>query len=392
MAAVPRIDDNQRRARLGLRHFLAPDRARDDPVDVARGLVALHATDPATVHLAAAARMRTPLVKAIEDALYEQRTLIRMLGMRRTMFVVPTDVAPIVQAACTDAIALTERRKLVQHLGLGGIGDERWLAEVESTTLAALAKRGSATAAQLAEDEPRLRTQLVIPDAKTYGPPQNITTRVLTGLAAQGRIVRGRPRGSWISSQYLWSPVEEWLPAGLPPHAAEPARTELARRWLEAFGPGTTEDLKWWSGWTMGQARSALAALGAVKVRLDSGDGYVLAEDVSPAPEPGTWVALLPALDPTLMGWVGRDWYLGEHGPALFDRSGNPGPTVWSDGRIVGGWAQRPDGRVAVRLLSAVGKSARSAIDEAAEELTAWLGPVRVTPRFRTPLERELSG
>jgi hypothetical protein len=64
---------------------------------------------------------------------------------------------------------------------------------------------------------------------------------------------------------------------------------------------------------------------------------------------------------------------------------------VWSDGRIVGGWAQRPDGRVAVRLLSDVGRVARKAIDAAAEELGAWLGPVRVTPRFRTPLERELS-
>ena len=58
------------------------------------------------------------------------------------------------------------------------------------------------------------------------------------------------------------------------------------------------------------------------------------------------WVALLPALDPTTMGWQGRGWYLGPHGPRLFDRSGNAGPTVWVDGHIVGGWAQRPDGEV----------------------------------------------
>jgi len=91
------------------------------------------------------------------------------------------------------------------------------------------------------------------------------------------------------------------------------------------------------------------------------------------------------------MGWRERGWFLGEHGPALFDRSGNIGPTVWWDGRIVGGWAQRPSGDIAFRLLEDAGAEAMAAITAEAERLQAWLGPVRVTPRFRTPLERELS-
>jgi hypothetical protein len=101
-------------------------------------------------------------------------------------------------------------------------------------------------------------------------------------------------------------------------------------------------------------------------------------------------VALLPALDPTVMGWSGRSWFLGEHGPRLFDRSGNVGPTVWWDGRIVGGWAQRADGEIAYRLLEDVGADAAAAVRAEAERLRSWLGKVRVTPRFRTPLEREL--
>jgi hypothetical protein len=91
------------------------------------------------------------------------------------------------------------------------------------------------------------------------------------------------------------------------------------------------------------------------------------------------------------MGWSGRGWFLGEHGPLLFDRSGNIGPTVWADGRIVGGWAQRRDGEVAVRMLEDVGAHARAAVEREAERLAGWLGDVRLTPRFRTPLERELS-
>jgi hypothetical protein len=91
------------------------------------------------------------------------------------------------------------------------------------------------------------------------------------------------------------------------------------------------------------------------------------------------------------MGWKEREWYLSGHAPALFDRSGNPGPTIWVDGRIVGGWAQRKDGEVATRLLEDIGAEASSAVDDEAERLATWLGDVRVTPRFRTPLERELS-
>jgi len=117
----------------------------------------------------------------------------------------------------------------------------------------------------------------------------------------------------------------------------------------------------------------------------------VLADDLAPPPAAEPWVALLPALDPTVMGWSGRGWYLGEHGPTLFDRNGNAGPTVWWDGRIVGGWANRKDGEIAVRLLEDVGADGVAAVEAAAGRLADWLGPVRVTPRFRTPLERELT-
>jgi hypothetical protein len=105
-------------------------------------------------------------------------------------------------------------------------------------------------------------------------------------------------------------------------------------------------------------------------------------------PEP--WVALLPALDTSVMGWFDRTWFLGGHGARLFDRSGNAGPTAWSDGRVVGGWGQRRDGEIVLMLLEDVGTDARRALEREAERLRAWLGDVRVTPRFRTPIEREV--
>jgi hypothetical protein len=384
-----RIGTAQRRARLVARHGLG--RSATGPLDVARDLVALHSTDPATVYLSVAAR--APVVPAdLQRALYDERTLVRMLGMRRTVFVVPTDVAPVVQAACADAIAVNQRRLLLALLTEAKVAADpaAWLDEVAASTLRALAARGEASAATLCADEPRLRTQVTVAEGKAYGGSFNITTRVLFLLAAQGLIVRGRPGGSWLSTQYRWSTVDNWWPGGLPSVDTAPARAELARRWLAAYGPGTVADLKWWTGWTLTETRRALARLDTVEVDLDGAPGVVLESDVDGVPEEEPRAVLLPALDPTVMGWAGRDWYLGGHASALFDRSGNAGPTVWWGGRIVGGWAQRADGTVVARLLDRLDRSAARAVDAEAARVREWLGDVRVTPRFRTPLERDL--
>jgi hypothetical protein len=184
--------------------------------------------------------------------------------------------------------------------------------------------------------------------------------------------------------------VDAWLPDGLPEWSLQDAQTELVRRWLAGFGPATIADVKWWTGLPMGQVRKAVAAAGAVEVDLDGVGGLVLPDDLDPVPAPEPWAALLPALDPTTMGWAGRDFYLGPHRAALFDRNGNAGPTVWWDGRVVGGWAQRRSGEIVLRLLEDPGAEATAAVEADAGRLADWLGPVRVTPRFRTPLEREL--
>ena len=389
-----RIGVGERRARLAHRHRLAFRVRADDVAEVARDLVALHSTDPASVFLSAAARMRASDPATIERALYEDRTLVRLLGMRRTMFVVPLELVPVVHAACTRALVPAQRRRIVQVIEQAGIaGDgERWLREVEEATVRTLAVRGEASGSELAADVPGLRRQIVMNEGKSYGGASALTTRVLFVLAAGERIVRGRPRGSWISSQYRWAPIETWLRDGVPDLRPEEARADLVRRWLRGFGPGTVADLRWWTGWTAREVDRVLREVRPVEVQLDGrGTGLVLGDDVEPAPAHEPWPALLPALDPTVMGWTERGWFLGEHAPALFDRSGNAGPTVWWDGRVVGGWAQRRDGEIVFRLLEDVGADALRAIEDAASRLAAWIGPVRVTPRFRTPMERELS-
>jgi hypothetical protein len=307
--------------------------------------------------------------------------------------VVPVELAPVVQAACTRAIAVRERRKTEQFLREGGVTDDpaSWLAAVEAATVAALAERGTALSTDLSAVLPELAERIVLARGKAYEGSQSVASRLLPLLAADGVVVRGRPRGTWVSGgQYSWSTLADWLPGGLPELDTAEAQVTLARAWLARFGPAPVADLKWWSGWTLGQTRTALAAVGAVEVDLDGTPGVVLPDDLDPTPPPPPYAALLPGLDPTTMGWQDRGWYLGGHAKALFDTNGNAGPTLWWDGRVVGGWAQRKSGEVVLRFLEDAGAEAVAAAAEQAARLQEWFGPVRVTPRFRTPLEQEL--
>ncbi|MDH6216513.1 winged helix DNA-binding domain-containing protein [Streptomyces pseudovenezuelae] len=388
-----RIGAPERRARLALRHRLTGPARASSPEEVADTLVALHGSDPATVYLALGARLADAArtVPATERALYETRSLVRMHGMRHTVFVFPTDLTAVVHASTGLAVAARERTSLLKAMAKAGAPDAAWLKEVEESALAALALRGQATAAELAEDEPRLRERFVYAAGKSYEGVHTVSTRLLKVLGVEGKVVRGRPLGSWTSSQFRWAVTPEHPELDL----AE-AQSTLMSRWLRTCGPATEADLKWWTGWKVTDVRRALKAIGAREVSLDEGPGYVMADDIDPvAPPTEPWAALLPALDPTAMGWQLRDWYLApELRPHLFDYSGNVGPTVWWNGQVVGAWAQRADGEIAWRVLvpGGVSREAETAIGVEAERLRGWVGATRVTPRFRTPVEKELAG
>jgi len=388
------FETDERRQRLGVRHHLA---RRTGPLEgVVSDLIGLHSSDPATVFLSAWGRVDGFSPAHLEDALYRRRSLVRVLGMRRTLFVVPSSMVGVIDAACTKALAPAQRRRLVTMLAqqVTPDGAEAWLDDVSTRTLAALTTRGEATARELTADVPELATRLTVGQGKAWGGTMGVSTRVLFLLATEGRIVRARPLGSWTSGQYRWAPVERWIDGGIEPIPPSEACASLLRRWLRAFGPATMTDVRWWTGWTARLTTSTLSAVDAVEVRLasDTEPAWVLPDDVAVEEPPGQWVALLPSLDPTTMGWKRREWYLGAHADELFDRNGNAGPTIWANGRVVGAWAQASDGTVRTRLLERVSQRVARAIEAERRQLQAWLGDVRVRPRFRTPLERELNG
>lgn len=390
MRAIP---VSERRARLARRHRLAPASRAADVVDAVDSVVCLHATDPATVYLSAWARVAGMTVPDLERALYVDRSLVKHLAMRRTLFVFPRAVMGVAQAGAADRVAAGERRRLARDVEKAGLypDGEAWLAAASEQVLAALSGGREATSSELRAEIPLLEGAILYGEGKSWGGEAPVGPRVLTTLSAAGRIVRASNVGGWTISRPRWASMRSWLGEEIPRLGEAEGVAGMVERWLRAFGPGTEADLKWWLGSTVAEVRRALASLDAVEVDLDGRTGHLLPHDLEPAEPAEPWVALLPSLDPTTMGWFDREWYLGPHRAQLFDASGNAGPTAWVDGRVVGGWRQAGDGEVVLQLLEDVGAEAVRALELEAARLTDWLGGTRVMPRFPSPLSKAIA-
>lgn len=391
--SLPTISLEQRRARLARRHRLVAGSRARDAVDAANSLVALHGTDPGTVYLSAWARVDGFKVEDMAAALYEDRSLVKHMAMRRTLWVFPREVIPFAQAGVSAGVAATERKRLIGDVEKAELFADgaRWLDDACAQVLEALCDGRELTSSELRAELPVLEGSIVHGEGKSWGGKVPIGPRVLTVLSAQGKVVRASNDGGWAVSRPRWTSMEAWLGEPMPEVSAPEGLAALVERWLRSFGPGTTADLKWWLKSTVAAVRQALADLGAVEVSLgpEGSTGWVLPDDLDPVEEVEPWVALLPPLDPTTMGWTERTWYLGDHKAQLFDTAGNAGPTVWCDGRIVGGWRQREDGSVELQLLEKVSRDTRAKLDAQAEELTEWFGGKRVLMRFPSPLSKQ---
>jgi hypothetical protein len=381
---------DERRARLARRHLLTTAPGTGSIADVTSQLVGLHATDPATPYLSLWARMPGFEVGDLEAALYRDRSVLKHLAMRRTLWVLTAGDLTAVQAAASDRVAANERKRLIADVQKAGIADdgEKWLGRASKAVLAHIHQRGPTSARELRTALPELAGDHDPAPGKRWGGATPVAPRVLTVLGVEGFLVRGPNDGTWTTSRPRWASASAWLGAAGDPTAAEAARALVIRAWLHAFGPATVNDVKWWFGNTLTWARDGLRDVGAVEVEVHGTRGVALPDDLEPESDVGPWCALLPCLDVTTMGWQDRDWYLGEHRGQVFDTNGNAGPTAWCNGRVVGGWRQDAEGRVVLQLLEDVGAKASKALARKADELTDWLGGVRINPRFPSPLSK----
>jgi hypothetical protein len=384
---VRHVDDDERRARLGVRHALAAPVA--DALAAARAVTCLHATEPASVHLAAWARSGAGRAD-VDRALYADRSIVKQLAMRRTVFAFPRELLPAVWGSASARVAEQQRRRMAKEMESAGVArdGDAWSEQHLALVREMIERDGPLTTAEVRAALPALDAR-VTRGKGHYQADVAVAASVIVTLAASGAVVRGENDGGWKISRPRWTSSEAGLgavPTALPEAEGYAA---LVAAWLRSFGPGTEADLVWWLGSTKAAVRRALDDVDAVPVSLDGGDtGWLLPDDEGPVADPGPCGALLPALDPSTMGWKGRAFHLGEHVDKVFDRNGNGGPTAWWNGRIVGVWCQQPDGGVDVVLAEEVPRAARRALDAKAEELATWLDGDVVRSIYLSPLAR----
>jgi len=384
----PHVDDTARRARFQRRHLL--DGTVGTPVvEIADAVVGLHATTASTVHLSAWARNGEITPHDVDSALYDDRTVVKQLAMRRTLFVMSRPILADAVGAVGSRVAASERTNMLRDLRRddGPADPEGWIDQARSAVLDLL-DGTELVAAEVRKALPDFDISIMRDAGKSYGGLSPMLPRLLNHLAAAGDVVRGTNRATWAVSRPGWTSMSSWLGEPLAAVSPEDGHRDLVARWLRSFGPGTEADLVWWLGSTKTAVRKAVAALDVVEVDLDSGEtGYLMADDLDPVDEVEPRALLLPGLDPTTMGWRGREFYLDPaHVPHLFDTNGNGGQTAWWDGRIVGGWVQE-DNRVRVQLLEDVPADGVRALDARAAELAEWLGDVRLTQGlFASPM------
>ncbi|PSK82248.1 winged helix DNA-binding protein [Murinocardiopsis flavida] len=386
------VTDEERRARLGVRHALASTAKVASPVEAARAVVCLHATEPPSVHLSCWARVGALDIDDVERSLYDTRSLVRQQSMRETLFVFPRDLVPAVWGSASARVAATHRKRLVKDLERWGPAADgqgaAWLAAAEEAVLARLADGVPRPSQRVREEVPEAAGVIEQSPDKPWGGRIAIAPRVLTQLSLDGSVARAANAGAWYTSRPTWTTTQAWWGDEVPDAlASRQGYAELVSRWLWSYGPGTVDDLAWWLGGTKSAVRTALDDIGAQRVSLDDGSvGWLREDDLDPVAAAEPWVALLPLLDPTVMGWKARGFYLGAHAPQLFDSVGNAGTTAWVDGRVVGAWVQDPDGVVGLRLLDDdVSAEAREALAAEARRLSAWLDGQRVFAVYPSP-------
>lgn len=328
-------------------------------------------------------------MESVERAMYSDRSIVKQLAMRRTLFAAPRDLLPALLGGASARVAGQQRARLAKDVEAHGVAADgaAWVDRASAAVLERLADGEARGAARLRTELPELegRTRPG-PNAKAWEGSVTFAPRLLTLLGAEGRIVRGPNEGHWRTSRPQWTLMPSWLGEAVTPTSVREGYAELVGRHLATFGPATENDVVWWLGATKAVVRAALADVEAVPVELDGGaTGYVLPGDEMEDEAVGEWAALLPVLDPTTMGWKERSFYLdAAHVTHLFDINGNGGTTAWVNGRVVGCWVQDPDGRVRVIPLAPVARSQVRRLEVEAERLTAFLDGVVINSVYKS--------
>ena len=158
---LPLSPGAERLRRIGARHRIDPACRADSVLAAAEAVACLHGTDHPSIYLSAFARSWTDAA-AIDAALFEQRSLVKHLAMRRTVFAIPRGLLPAAHAGVSRRVGRTERTQLVRLLERERVvaDPEHWLPTACDDVLTHLAGHPVSPAAAVRDALPRLQPRV----------------------------------------------------------------------------------------------------------------------------------------------------------------------------------------------------------------------------------------
>jgi Winged helix DNA-binding domain len=309
------------------RSFLARQgllsRSRVPAVEMIERLVGMQAQEPFDPYVALWSRIEG-FDPAELSELIESRAAVRTQVMRSTLHLLSARDALRVQPLTLDVLRRVFRSAWSKRLG--------------DVPLDAVVDAGH----ELLRDEPRTRAELAaLLEPAFPGAPREALGQAVTFHLP---LVQVPPRALWgRSGQARWALLEDWVGEPLDSDASADA---LVLRYLAAFGPATSADVRTWCGLT--GLREVLARMrpGLRDVRDENGRELLDVPD-APYPDPSTPapVRFLPEYDNVFLSHADRSRMLCGHGPGLPYPTGRWIGTLLYDGFYRAYWkATEADG------------------------------------------------
>jgi Winged helix DNA-binding domain len=363
-ARTPVTTWDQVRARRQSRHHLDRRVPKARLLDVVRDVSGIHAQVQSSAELQLWARVDGISRDDVQDALWDQRSLVRTWSLRGTLHLLTAEDLPLYVAA------------LQQH--------DRWWKGAWLRMIGMTEQELRATLEAIRDSlgaRPLTREQLADKVAAKVG--AKARDRMMSGwgemlkpAAFHGYLVSGPPRGQSVS----FVRPDRWLGKWNVP-AAENAWREIVRRYLRAYGPATREEFARWWGMQPAPAGRVMKALAdeLTDVDVEGHRASALTEEIPALARARlkSPVRLLPAFDVYIVGTRPRESLVEsrfEH--LIFRQAGWISPVVLIDGRARGVWKHertRNGIEVAVSAFGKLSGAHREAIAREAESLGRFL-------------------
>ncbi|MGA2741957.1 MAG: winged helix DNA-binding domain-containing protein [Bryobacteraceae bacterium] len=358
------------------RHHLDRRAPAGSMLAVASRLCGLHAQVMSSAELTLWARVEDLDRREVQQALWEDRTLVKTWAMRGTLHLLPAVELPLWHAALSTSRRYQRPALWQKHFGIT-MEELNRLTDAVATAL----EGRLLTREELAREVGRLIGSAAF-GAKIG---ESSWGTILRPAAFAGRLCFGPSVGQRVR----FTRPDTWLAAsGCPvgpvvdPVAATAAVT---RRFLEAHGPATYHDLaRWWGGSSsVATARQWIAALGeeVTPVDLDGAQAWMLTSHVRELRElpPSRLVRLLPGFDQYVVAASHHAEHLlpGDFRRRIYRPQGWISPVLLVNGRMEGIWRHEIKGsriEVAIEPFVKAPVWVRRAAGQEAERLAAFLG------------------